>query len=258
MVARAGRPIWRARDTRSTSWTRPGVAARASTRRRSTRRRPSPASAALPGSVLMVTAELAWPLFRFGPSDGTAFPDTPVSRPKRSPSFAVARRALRGGHARRRRDGHGSAGTRSAAGRDRAGDRRRALAGRPLCRCAGRAASSRWSRPSSTSKARSPSCPRTPRSRPTAASRCWNCSAITWTLPSLPVAPRYEGTQGSASSGSTSSKEGKATLVRLPDVGMKGNSHMMMGMIFLVRVSSLQRYRRLPAAAAPACRLTSR
>jgi pimeloyl-ACP methyl ester carboxylesterase len=32
--------------------------------------------AALPGNVLMVTAELAWPLFRFGPTSGTAFPDT--------------------------------------------------------------------------------------------------------------------------------------------------------------------------------------
>jgi len=32
--------------------------------------------AGLPASVLMVTAELAWPLFRFGPSRGTAFPDT--------------------------------------------------------------------------------------------------------------------------------------------------------------------------------------
>jgi pimeloyl-ACP methyl ester carboxylesterase len=32
--------------------------------------------AGLPASVLMVTAELAWPLFRFGPSHGTAFPDT--------------------------------------------------------------------------------------------------------------------------------------------------------------------------------------
>lgn len=30
----------------------------------------------LPASVLMVTAELAWPLFRFGPSHGTAYPDT--------------------------------------------------------------------------------------------------------------------------------------------------------------------------------------
>lgn len=30
----------------------------------------------LPASVLMVTAELAWPLFRFGPSLGTAYPDT--------------------------------------------------------------------------------------------------------------------------------------------------------------------------------------
>lgn len=32
--------------------------------------------AALPNTMLMVTAELAWPLFRFGPSLGTAFPDT--------------------------------------------------------------------------------------------------------------------------------------------------------------------------------------
>ena len=32
--------------------------------------------AGLPTSVLMVTAELAWPLFRFGPSHGTAYPDT--------------------------------------------------------------------------------------------------------------------------------------------------------------------------------------
>ena len=31
---------------------------------------------ALPPSVLMVTAELAWPLFRFGPSHGKAYPDT--------------------------------------------------------------------------------------------------------------------------------------------------------------------------------------
>jgi pimeloyl-ACP methyl ester carboxylesterase len=31
---------------------------------------------ALPPSVLMVTAELAWPLFRFGPSHGTAYADT--------------------------------------------------------------------------------------------------------------------------------------------------------------------------------------
>jgi pimeloyl-ACP methyl ester carboxylesterase len=30
----------------------------------------------LPASVLMVTAELAWPLFRLGPSHGTAYPDT--------------------------------------------------------------------------------------------------------------------------------------------------------------------------------------
>ena len=30
----------------------------------------------LPGNVLMVTAELAWPLFRFGPSHGTAYADT--------------------------------------------------------------------------------------------------------------------------------------------------------------------------------------
>jgi pimeloyl-ACP methyl ester carboxylesterase len=30
----------------------------------------------LPASVLMVTAELAWPLFRFGPSHGMAYPDT--------------------------------------------------------------------------------------------------------------------------------------------------------------------------------------
>ncbi|MDM0037860.1 lysophospholipase [Variovorax sp. J22G21] len=30
----------------------------------------------LPASVLMVTAELAWPLFRFGPSRGTAYSDT--------------------------------------------------------------------------------------------------------------------------------------------------------------------------------------
>jgi pimeloyl-ACP methyl ester carboxylesterase len=30
----------------------------------------------LPGNVLMVTAELAWPLFRFGPTHGTAYPDT--------------------------------------------------------------------------------------------------------------------------------------------------------------------------------------
>jgi pimeloyl-ACP methyl ester carboxylesterase len=33
-------------------------------------------AAALPGNMLMVTAELAWPLFRFGPTSGTAFPDT--------------------------------------------------------------------------------------------------------------------------------------------------------------------------------------
>ncbi|BEP65147.1 esterase (plasmid) [Variovorax sp. V213] len=41
----------------------------------------------LPASVLMVTAELAWPLFRFGPSHGTAYPDTqfPVEA---FPSFA--------------------------------------------------------------------------------------------------------------------------------------------------------------------------
>jgi pimeloyl-ACP methyl ester carboxylesterase len=32
--------------------------------------------ATLPGNVLMVTAELAWPLFRFGPTSGTAYPDT--------------------------------------------------------------------------------------------------------------------------------------------------------------------------------------
>jgi pimeloyl-ACP methyl ester carboxylesterase len=32
--------------------------------------------AGLPGSVLMVTAELAWPLFRVGPAYGTAYPDT--------------------------------------------------------------------------------------------------------------------------------------------------------------------------------------
>jgi pimeloyl-ACP methyl ester carboxylesterase len=32
--------------------------------------------AGLPGNVLMVTAELAWPLFRFGPTHGTAFPGT--------------------------------------------------------------------------------------------------------------------------------------------------------------------------------------
>jgi hypothetical protein len=30
----------------------------------------------LPASVSMVTAELAWPLFRFGPSHGTAYPET--------------------------------------------------------------------------------------------------------------------------------------------------------------------------------------
>ncbi|WP_210184737.1 alpha/beta fold hydrolase [Bradyrhizobium sp. LMTR 3] len=35
--------------------------------------------AALPGNMLMVTAELAWPLFRFGPTSGTAFPDTQFS-----------------------------------------------------------------------------------------------------------------------------------------------------------------------------------
>jgi pimeloyl-ACP methyl ester carboxylesterase len=33
-------------------------------------------AAALPGNVLMVTAELAWPLFRFGPTYGAAYPDT--------------------------------------------------------------------------------------------------------------------------------------------------------------------------------------
>jgi pimeloyl-ACP methyl ester carboxylesterase len=32
--------------------------------------------AGLPPSVLMVTGELAWPLFRFGPSHGKAYPDT--------------------------------------------------------------------------------------------------------------------------------------------------------------------------------------
>ena len=32
--------------------------------------------APLPGNVLMVTSELAWPLFRFGPAYGTAYPDT--------------------------------------------------------------------------------------------------------------------------------------------------------------------------------------
>ncbi len=30
----------------------------------------------LPGNVLMLTAELSWPLFRFGPTIGTKFPDT--------------------------------------------------------------------------------------------------------------------------------------------------------------------------------------
>jgi pimeloyl-ACP methyl ester carboxylesterase len=32
--------------------------------------------AALPSNVLMMTAELAWPLFRFGPTYGAAYPDT--------------------------------------------------------------------------------------------------------------------------------------------------------------------------------------
>ena len=33
-------------------------------------------AAPLPSNVLMVTVELAWPLFRFGPTYGTAYPDT--------------------------------------------------------------------------------------------------------------------------------------------------------------------------------------
>ena len=33
-------------------------------------------ASALPANVLMVTGELAWPLFRFGPSPGTPFADT--------------------------------------------------------------------------------------------------------------------------------------------------------------------------------------
>lgn len=180
--------------------------------------------AALPGNVLMVTAELAWPLFRFGPTSGTAFADTQF------PTEAFAAFGLQGvpfGEATLEGGAMATAPRALAALLDRIGPAVvvvHSLAG--------------------------PFADALVEARPRLVKAVVNIEGAQAIIPTdaqieayggIPVLelfgdhldspvftgrPRYEGRKAVVER--IIKRGGKAALVRLPDVGMKGNSHMMM------------------------------
>jgi pimeloyl-ACP methyl ester carboxylesterase len=181
--------------------------------------------ASLPSSVLMVTAELAWPLFRLGPAYGTAFPDTQF------PTEAFSAFALQGvpfGEATLEGGAMGTAPRALAALLDKIGPAVvvvHSLAG--------------------------PFADALVAMRPGLVKGVVNVEGAQSIVPTdaqirayrqIPVlelfgdhldAPvftgraRYEARKAVVER-INQQEGGKATLVRLPDVGMKGNSHMMM------------------------------
>jgi pimeloyl-ACP methyl ester carboxylesterase len=181
--------------------------------------------AVLPGNVLMVTAELAWPLFRFGPTSGTAFPDTQF------PTEAFAAFGAQGvpfGEATLEGGAMATAPRALAALLDKIGPAVvvvHSLAG--------------------------PFADALVEARPRLVKAVVNIEGAQAIVPTeaqieayrgIPVLelfgdhldvpvftgrPRYEGRKAVVER-ITKQGGGKATLVRLPDVGVKGNSHMMM------------------------------
>ena len=181
--------------------------------------------AALPGNLLMVTAELAWPLFRFGPAAGTAFPDSQY------PTEAFAAFGSQGvpfGEATLEGGAMATAPRALAALLDKIGPAVvvvHSLAG--------------------------PFADALVELRPRLVKAVVNIEGAQAIVPTeaqieayrgIPVlelfgdhldAPvvtgraRYEGRKAVVER-INKQQEGKATLIRLPDVGMKGNSHMMM------------------------------
>ena len=182
-------------------------------------------AAPLPGNVLMVTAELAWPLFRFGPTNGTAYPDTQF------PIEAFAAFGLQGvpfGEATLEGGAMATAPRALAALLDKTGPAVvvvHSLAG--------------------------PFADALVEMRPHLVKAVVNIEGAQAIVPTeaqieayrgIPVLelfgdhldspvftgrPRYEGRKAVVER-INKQQEGKATLIRLSDVGMKGNSHMMM------------------------------
>jgi pimeloyl-ACP methyl ester carboxylesterase len=207
------------------SWTRPAVAARGFNATAINQAKAESSVAVLPGNVLMVTAELAWPLFRFGPTSGTAFPDTQF------PTEAFAAFGAQGvpfGEATLEGGAMATAPRALAALLDKIGPAVvvvHSLAG--------------------------PFADALVEARPRLVKAVVNIEGAQAIVPTeaqieayrgIPVLelfgdhldapvftgrPRYEGRKAVVER-ITKQGGGKATLVRLPDVGVKGNSHMMM------------------------------
>ena len=179
----------------------------------------------LPSSVLMVTAELAWPLFRFGPSHGTAYPDTqfPVEAFPRFASQGVpfAEAMLNGG-------GMGTAPQALAALLDDIGPAIvvvHSLAG-PFADALVGLRPALVKAVVNIEGAQSVA----PTDAQIAAYRGVSVLELFGDHLDAPVftgQPRYEARKAVVDR-INRLEGGRATLVRLPDVGLQGNSHMMM------------------------------
>jgi pimeloyl-ACP methyl ester carboxylesterase len=181
--------------------------------------------AALPGNMLMVTAELAWPLFRFGPTFGTAYPDTQF------PTEAFTAFGSQGvpfGEVTLEGGAMATAPRALAALLDRIGPAVvvvHSLAGpfadalvelRP-----------RLVKAVVSIEGAQAIVPTEPQIEAYRGIPVLELFGDHLDSPVFTGRPRYEGRKAVVER-INKQQEGKATIIRLPDVGMKGNSHMMM------------------------------